>query len=284
MASKNFEFESKSIFIIRETLKRFKNPAILWSIGKDSTTLLWLCKKAFFGTIPFKVLHIDTGHKFKEIYEFRDKLAKEWGFDLIIAKNNNAINKGINHKSGTFICCNELKTNALKQAIKKHNIDALLLGIRRDEHGIRDKERYFSPRDKHFRWNILKKKKKAEGDSDLVSMQDAEFSGWDLFATDFGKDIDHVRVHPILHWTELDIWEYIKAENIPTISLYFAKDGKRYRSIGCECCCNPVKSNASDIDSVIEELKTTQVKERDGRAQNKEDGDVMQKLRTLGYM
>ncbi len=272
------ELESKSIFIIRETLNKFKNPALLWSIGKDSTTLLWLVKRAFFGEVPMPVLHIDTGYKFKEIYEFRDKYAKEWGLNLMVAKNEetNATPKE------KFKCCNERKTEALKQAVKKYKIDALLLGIRRDEHGIRNKERYFSPRDKQFRWNYAKKKK--GGDSGLESLQDTELSGWNLFATDFGEDTDHVRVHPILHWNELEIWEYVKKENIPMVDLYFAKKGKRFRSIGCECCCNPVKSNADDINKIVKELKTTKVAERSGRAQDKEEEYMMQKLRSLGYM
>lgn len=277
------ELESKSIYIIREVHKRFKNPALLWSIGKDSTTLLWLCKQAFFGKIPFPVIHIDTGFKFKEIYEFREKYAKEWNLNLIIARNNKA--EGITPDKGKFECCNARKTEALKQIVKQHKIDALIVGIRRDEHGIRDKERYFSPRDKQFKWNYVKKKEKQnQGDSPFISMQDAEFDAWNIFATDFGQDTDHVRVHPILHWTELEIWKYVKEENIPMVNLYFAKNGKRYRSIGCKCCCKPVDSNADDIDKIIQELKTTNVKERSGRDQDKEDDYNMQKLRSLGYM
>ena len=135
------ELEAKSIYIIREAYKKFKNMAMLWSIGKDSTALLWLCRKAFFGKIPFKVIHIDTGYKFKEIYEFRDRMAKEWGLNLIVIKNKDADDRGILPEKGKFECCNARKTEALKKAVKENKFDALLLGIRRDEHGIRNKER-----------------------------------------------------------------------------------------------------------------------------------------------
>jgi len=277
------DLENKSIFIIREALKKFKNPALLWSIGKDSTVLLWLCKKAFYGEIPFQVIHIDTGFKFKEIYKFRDKLAKEWNLKLIIAQNKDAIKHNITPEKGKFECCNARKTDALKQIVEKKNIDALIVGIRRDEHGIRDKERYFSPRKKDFKWNVLEKNS-GEGDSPFKSLQDVEFDGWSIFATDFGYETNHVRIHPLLHWSEKDIWEYIKQENIPTISLYFSNKGKRYRSIGCECCCKPIDSDSKTVDEVIKELKITKTSERDGRDQDKEDDYNMQKLRSLGYM
>ena len=276
------ELESKSIYIIREVHKRFKNPALLWSIGKDSTTMVWLCKQAFFGKIPFPVIHIDTGYKFKEIYEFREKYAKKLGLNLIVAKNQEAMDKGITPDNGKFECCNARKTEALKKLVKKMKIDALIVGIRRDEHGIRNKERYFSPRDEQFKWHYAKEK--AGGDSGMESEQDAEFDGWNIFSTDFGDEANHVRIHPLLHWTELDIWEHIKEENIPVVDLYFAKNGKRYRSIGCECCCKPVDSNADDIDKIIEELKITKIAERSGRDQDKEDEYNMEKLRSLGYM
>ncbi|MFW9882254.1 MAG: sulfate adenylyltransferase subunit CysD [Candidatus Thorarchaeota archaeon] len=279
------KLESKSIYILREAYKRFKNPAILWSGGKDSTTLLWLCKKAFYEKIPFKVIHIDTGYKFKEIYEFIEKYSKEWNLNLITAKNKAAIKKGITPKKNKFECCNARKTEALKQAVKKYKIDALIVGIRRDEHGIRDKERYFSPRDKQFRWNIVKEKgKQSKGDSNFTALQDSELSGWNIFATDFGSKTNHVRIHPLLHWTEKEIWRYIKQEKIPVIDLYFAKNGKRFRSIGCECCCKPIVSDAKNINKIIKELNKTKISERAGRTQDKEDEYNMQKLRSLGYM
>jgi sulfate adenylyltransferase subunit 2 len=261
------KLENQSIYIIREAYSQFRDVVMLWSIGKDSTCLMWLVRKAFFGKVPFPVLHIDTSFKFKEIYEFRDKYAKEWGLDLLVARNEKAIAAGVCPSSGKFDCCNLLKTVALKDAIAEHGFKALLLGIRRDEHGIRAKERVFSPRDEDFEWDYKN--------------QPPEL--WDQYKTKTAAD-EHVRVHPLLGWREIDIWEYIKRENIPIPSLYFAKEGKRLRSIGCECCCGPVVSEADTIDKIIEELKTSKISERSGRAQDKEDDYMMQKLRSLGYM
>ena len=261
------KLESQSIFIIREAYNQFKKVAALWSIGKDSTTLVHLIRKSFYGKVPFPVLHLDTGFKFKEIYQFRDKYTKEWNLNLIVHQNKEAIKRGVSPKGEKLECCTELKTNALKQAIDKYKFKALYLGIRRDEHGIRAKERIFSPRDEDFEWNYKE--------------QPPEL--WDQYKTK-AKDEEHLRIHPLLGWRELDVWEYIKKENLPVVNLYFAKDGKRYRSIGCETCCEPVKSIADSIDKIIEELKTSKVSERSGRAQDKEDAYTMQKLRSLGYM
>lgn len=280
-----YALESKSIYIIREVKSRFKNPALLWSAGKDSTALLWLCRQAFFGKIPFKVIHIDTGYEFKEIYDLRGEYAKKLGIKLIIAKNDDADKKGITPSIGKVECCNARKTDALKKALKEHKIDAVLVGIRRDENGIRDKERYFSPRDKEFKWSYAKERNvKSEGDSPFISMQDAEFDGWNIFATDFGIKNSHVRIHPLLHWTEKEVWRYILKEDIALPSLYFAKNKKRYRSIGCKCCCRPIDSDADSVLKIIEELKTTKVLERSQRDQDKESEYNMQKLRSLGYM
>jgi sulfate adenylyltransferase subunit 2 len=262
------QLESKSIFVIREAYYRFKNMALLWSIGKDSTTLLWLCRKAFFGKIPFPVMHIDTTFKFPEMYEFRDRYAKEWDLNLIVEKNEEAIAKGINYDDhDAFTCCHELKTVGLQKAILKHKYEGLLVGIRRDEHNIRAKERYFSPRDIKFEWDYKN--------------QSAEL--WDHYRSDVSEG-RHMRVHPLLHWTELDIWEYLKRENVPISELYFARDGKRYRSLGCMPITTSTESEADTIDKIIEELKTTDVAERSGRSQDKERAYMMQKLRSLGYM
>ena len=260
------ELESQSIYIIREAYYHYKKLAILWSIGKDSTTMVWLCRKAFFGKIPFPALHIDTGYKFPEMYEFRDEYAKIWNMDLVIARNEEAIAGGMNCEK-KLVCCTALKTEGLKQAIATHGFEALILGIRRDEHGIRSKERYFSPRDEKFKWNY----------------QDQPPELWDQYKNQV-EEKTHIRVHPLLHWTEVDIWKYIKREQIPITDLYFAKDGKRYRSIGCVPCCNPVPSDAATIDDMIYELEHTTTSERAGRAQDKEDTYTMQKLRALGYM
>ncbi len=259
--------ESQSIYIIREAYKQFKNIAVLWSIGKDSTTLMWLVRKAFYGKVPFPALHIDTSYKFKEIYEFRDKMAKEWNIKLVVSRNQEALNNGVNPALDKLTCCGELKTEALKQAIQKYGFKALLLGIRRDEHGIRAKERYFSPRNKYFQWDY----------------KDQPPELWDHFKNK-QRGEEHIRVHPLLHWTELDIWNYIRRERIPIVELYFAKNGRRYRSIGCETCCEPISSEADTLEKIIEELKTTKISERSGRAQDKEQAYMMQKLRALGYM
>jgi len=260
--------ESKSIYIIREAYYRFRNIAMLWSVGKDSTTLLWLIRKAFFGKIPFPIIHIDTSYKFPEMYQFRDRLSREWGFELIVGRNEEKLAEGMGPGKGMKLeCCTELKTNALKQVIKKYGFKAIFLGIRRDEHGIRAKERYFSPRDEQFQWNY--------------ENQPAEI--WDQYKS-FLYEEEHYRVHPILHFTELDIWQYVKREGLPIVDLYLSKDGKRYRSIGCVPCCSPIESNAATIDDIIEEIRTSKQSERAGRAQDKENIYTMQKLRALGYM
>jgi len=261
------ELESKSIYIVREAYKQFGKIAMLWSIGKDSTALLWICRKAFFGKIPFPIIHIDTTFKFKEIYEFRDRYAKKWGLNLIIAKNEEALRQGISPEKEKFECCTKLKTEALKLAIKEYGFRALLLAIRRDEHGIRAKERYFSPRDIDFKWDYRN--------------QPPEL--WDQYKSKSAQG-EHFRIHPMLHWIELDIWRYIQREKIPVVKLYLAKNGKRYRSIGCEPCCQPVASHADNIERIVEELKTTKIAERSGRAQDKERAYMMEKLRSLGYM
>jgi sulfate adenylyltransferase subunit 2 len=231
--------------------------------------LVRLALKAFHpGLPPFPLMHVDTGYKFPEMYEFRDRLAKEWGFDLIVGRNEEKLAEGMGPDKGMKLeCCNELKTNALKQVIAKHGFQAIFLGIRRDEHGIRAKERYFSPRNDQFQWNY--------------ENQPAEI--WDQYKS-FLNEEEHYRIHPILHFTELDIWQYIKRENLPITDLYLSKEGKRYRSIGCVPCCSPVPSSVETIDQMIEEVRTSKVSERAGRAQDKENIYTMQKLRALGYM
>ncbi|MFC1979898.1 phosphoadenosine phosphosulfate reductase family protein [Chloroflexota bacterium] len=140
--------ENQTIYILREAYAEFKRVAVLWSTGKDSTVMLWLCRKAFFNKIPFPVIHIDTGYKFSQMYQFRDKIVEDWGLDLMIARNGEALKEGIDPKNGKLECCSRLKTEALKQCLAEYGFDALILAIRRDEHGIRAKERYFSPRER----------------------------------------------------------------------------------------------------------------------------------------
>lgn len=261
------QLESKSIYIIREAFKQYRKVGMLWSIGKDSTTLLWLVKKSFFGKVPFPVIYIDTGKHFKEMYDFRDECVEKWNLNLIVSSNAEEADKqGIGPKA-KIECCNVRKTIALKNTIAEHGFEALLLGIRRDEHGIRAKERVFSPRDRDFKWDY----------------KDQAPELWDQFKSQKESE-QHLRIHPLLHWTEIDIWEYIRREDLPVNPLYFAKDGKRYRSLGCMPCTLPVDSKAADIDAIIQEVKESRISERSGRAQDKEAADAMQQLRALGYM
>lgn len=255
------ELEGKSVYIIREAKLKFQNIGALWSMGKDSTTMLELARKAFMGKVPFPVIHIDNGIDFPETYEFRKRLADQWGLELIVVKSE------IKSELSGFSCCGENKTRALQGVMKEYGFKALIVSIRRDEHGIRAKERYFSPRDKDFKWDY--------------ASQPAEF--WDNYTSKLDNK-GHIRIHPLLDWNELDVWRYIQAENIPVNPLYFSTNGYRYRSLGCTHCTVPVRSDASDVEKIIEELRTTSTEEREGRQQDKEKEYVMQKLRSLGYM
>ena len=261
------KLENQSIFILREAQKKFKKLAMLWSIGKDSNVLLWLARKAFFGHVPIPLVHIDTSFKMPEMIAFRDRYAKEWGVNLIVGQNKKALEEGMNYTKTRMVCCSALKTAGLQQIMEQYDYKGLILGIRRDEESTRAKERYFSPRDKNFEWDF----------------KDQPPELWDQFKTNFDENT-HIRIHPLLHWTEVNVWEYIKRENIPVVDLYFSKNGKRYRSLGCAPCTFPVESNASNIDEIITELKTNKTSERAGRAQDQEDTYAMQKLRAKGYM
>lgn len=265
------ELESRSVFIIREAFEKFDNLGMLWSMGKDSSVLLWLVRKAFFGYVPFPVLHVDTHYKIPEMIAFRDHLARLWNLDLRIGENLEALAANQTYPGGQRTrveCCSALKKDALHDLIQEHGLEAIFLGIRRDEEGTRAKERYFSPRNKNFQWDFKD--------------QPPEF--WDQFKTDFAPGT-HLRVHPLLHWTEVNIWEYIDREKIPTVSLYFAdEEGRRYRSLGCAPCTFPVKSEARTVPEIITELETTRVAERSTRAQDQESEGAFEKLRTSGYM
>ena len=279
------ELVKKSEYIIREAKAQFKNPAMLWSTGKDSTTLLSLVRGAFFGEVPWPVIHIDTGKKFPEIYQFRDRIAMEWNLNLVVARNEEWIDKVGPEKTSRFECCTKLKTEALKQLIAREGYGAILVSIRRDEHGIRGKERYMSPRDKNFRWRVYRERRgDKQSDSGLEALQDVEFSGWGIYVSDFGPEVSHVRVHPLLHWTEEDVWRYVLRENLPVNPLYFSKNGKRYRSLGCMPCTQPFESKASTVEEIYLEVKATRGMERSGRAQDKEEAYAMERLRSLGYM
>ena len=288
------KLEAKSIHIIREAYSEFNNLAMLWSVGKDSTVLLHLARKAFFGHVPFPLVHIDTHYKIPEMIEHRDKLAIEWKLDMVYGENRKALDDKFTFPDGNATrieCCQALKSEALKHTLsgewpryrmnhKKGQYEpdpnhepytGIIVGVRSDEEGSRSKERYFSPRDKNNDWDI--------------GEQPPEF--WNQFKTDFAPGT-HVRIHPLLDWTELNIWEYIERENIPMVSLYFNQgSGKRYRSLGCETCTSPVESEARNVHEIIDELKTGKFKniaERSGRAQDSEDGGGLETLRKDGYM
>ncbi|MCW2276798.1 sulfate adenylyltransferase subunit CysD [Heliophilum fasciatum] len=261
------KLESESIFIIREAYQKYKKIAMLWSIGKDSTVLLHLARKAFYGHCPIPLVHIDTTYKIPEMIAYRDKIAQEWNLKLVVGSNDQALQNGMGPDKGRLTCCNALKTEGLQQVMAQYEFQGLLMGIRRDEEGSRGKERYFSPRNADFEWNYKE--------------QPPEL--WNQFQTEFPEGT-HVRVHPLLHWTELNVWQYILRENIPIIDLYFAKNGRRYRSLGCAPCTTPITSEAITIEEIIEELKNTNVTERSGRAQDQVDAYAMQKLRVRGYM
>ena len=222
----------KTVFILREVQARFKKPAILWSGGKDSTCTIHMAKfQAFNGELDWPVVHIDTGRKFPQMYEFRDRLAKEWNLNLVIAKSESTKDPANNIE-----CCFERKTLALKNLFQKEHYDAIVVSIRWDEHAIRGKERFFSPRDHEWHWNVLREKNAEEikeGDAPVVSTTDAELAGWNIYATDFGEECSHVRVHPILHWTEVEMWAYTQKEKVPFNPLYLSNGKTRYRSLGC---------------------------------------------------
>ncbi len=262
--------ENESIYILREAYRKFKRLGMLWSIGKDSSVMLWLLRKAFFGHIPIPCVHVDTSYKIPEMIAFRDRLAREWGFELIVGKNESALTEGLTFPNGKVTrveCCGLLKKDALQAIIQKQNYQAVIVGIRRDEEGTRAKERYFSPRDHNFEWNF----------------KDQPPELWDQFKTDFDPGT-HIRVHPLLHWTELNVWEYIEREGIPIVDLYFSRNGLRYRSLGCAPCTRPVPSTASSVPEIIAELRKTKVSERSTRAQDQESEDAFERLRASGYM
>jgi len=288
------QLEAKSVYILREAYREFKQLAMLWSIGKDSTVLLWLARKAFFGHVPIPLVHIDTNFKISEMIAYRDRLAKEWKLNIIYGQNSAALEEKETFPDGKvdrLTCCKNLKSEALKHTISgywpRYRYDhqlgryiqeenaqgytGVIAGVRADEEGSRSKERYFSPRDKENDWDI--------GD------QPPEL--WNQFKTDFAPGT-HVRIHPLLDWTELNIWEYIERENIPVISLYFDRgEGKRYRSLGCAPCTGPVESTAKTVGEIIDELRSgkfSNIAERSGRAQDKEDGGGLEELRRAGYM
>ncbi|HSV84970.1 MAG TPA: sulfate adenylyltransferase subunit CysD [Levilinea sp.] len=287
------ELEHTSLYILREAYANFKSLGMLWSMGKDSTVLLWLTRKAFFGHVPFPLIHIDTHFEIPEMIAYRDRLVSEWRLPMVIGSNDEALQSKNTFPDGAvdcIECCRLLKTDALTNTLNgkgrrlRYNhstqryepepnpepFSGVIVGGRADEEGSRSKERYFSPRDKHNEWNIAE--------------QPPEF--WNQFKTDFAPGTN-VRIHPLLDWTETNIWEYIDHENIPTVGLYYNHgNGKRYRSLGCYPCTLPVESSARDVTEIIAELKQgkfANIAERSGRAQDIAEGGL-ESLRKEGYM
>ncbi len=288
------ELENISIHILREAYANFKSLGMLWSMGKDSTVMLWLVRKAFFGHVPFPLIHIDTKFKIPEMIAYRDRLVREQHLPMIVGINEAAIAAKNTYPDGALSrleCCQVLKTKALTDAIngvgmryrfnhalgiyeREQNpspFQGIIAGARADEEGSRSKERYFSTRDERNEWD--------------VADQPPEF--WNQFKTDVAPGAN-VRIHPLLDWTELNVWEYIQRESIPTVSLYYNQgDGKRYRSLGCYPCTFPVESEARTPAEIVEELRSgkfSRVAERSGRAQDAEDGGGLETLRREGYM
>lgn len=257
--------ESQSVYIIREAFNRIPRLAMLWSLGKDSNVMVWLARKAFFGRVPFPVLHVDTARKFPEMYAFRDRYAAAWGLELVIGACPPLSEMDPDLPPAARAAAR--KTAGLKRLIEQNGYGGIFAGIRRDEEATRAKERVFSPRGEGSRWDFRN--------------QPPEF--WDQFMTELPPGA-HLRIHPLLDWTELDVWRYIRRERIPVVDLYFAKAGKRYRSLGDRDITHPIASNAATIDEIIAELEETHVAERSGRAMDHEAEDSFERLRADGYM
>ena len=265
------ELEAKTIYILREAYNKVDSLAMLWSIGKDSTAMLWMVRKAFFGRVPFPLALLDTGMELPEVYAFRDKYIEEWNLECIshMCPPEEDMDQTLPPNTRAAM----RKTEGLKTLLEAHKFKGIIAGIRRDEQGLRAKERVFSPRSFDGEWDFKD--------------QPPEF--WDQYKTDFPEGT-HLRIHPILHWTELDIWRYIQREGIPSCDLYFARKDKktgkmmRYRSLGEKNITFPVESSARTIEEIIAELETTSVSERAGRTMDKETEDSFEKLRKAGYM
>jgi len=259
------ELEAQSIGILREAYFRVTPLCMLWSMGKDSTALLWLVRKAFFGNVPFPCVLLDTEMELPEVYAFRDEIARDWKLDY-----QNEIcppESSIDATMPPATRAAARKTAGLRMLIEREKYRGIIVGIRRDEQATRAKERVFSPRSPEGGWD--------------VKHQPTEL--WDVYHTDVA-DRHHLRIHPLLHWTETDVWRYTQREEIPIVPLYLAKNGMRYRSLGEKNITVPVPSNAATISEIIAELETTKAPERAGRVMDNETEDAFERLRTGGYM
>jgi len=257
--------EAETIFIIREAYRRIRPLGMLWSIGKDSTALLWMVRKAFLGSIPFPVALLDTGMEYAEVYAFRDRIIREW--DLAYINAPCPAEDSVDQTLPPAGRAAARKTEGLKQLLAREGWKGVLLGIRRDEEATRAKDRIFSPRAGDGTWNFKD--------------QPPEF--WRYFETD-ATEGGHLRIHPLLGWTEIDVWQYTKAQGIPFCSLYLSRGGTRFRSLGERNITLPIPSTAASIDEILEELGATKISERAGRTMDHESENAFERLRAGGYM
>jgi sulfate adenylyltransferase subunit 2 len=290
------QLEAESIHILREVASEFERPVMLYSIGKDSSVMLRLAQKAFYpGSIPFPLMHIDTGFKFKEMLEFRDATAREVGTELLVWRNESAIAAGTNPiVLDTKRCCGLLKTQALLDGLRHYNFDAAFGGARRDEEKSRAKERIYSFRDHAGQWDPKNQRPEL----------------WNLYNARIHRG-ETIRVFPLSNWTEMDVWQYIHEEKIPVVDLYFAKERPMYvrgdallpieqdfvawpgekpqmvkcrlRSLGCSPCTGAIRSNAETIPDIIAELISFRSSERANRAIDHDQDGSMEIKKREGY-
>lgn len=288
--------EAESIHIFREVAAEFQKPVMLYSIGKDSSVMLRLAQKAFFpGKIPFPLLHVDTGYKFREMIAFRDEMARELDLDLRVHRNEEALANGANPVAlGTQRCCGLLKTQSLLDGLREGGFDAAFGGARRDEEKSRAKERIFSFRDKAGQWDPKNQRPEV----------------WNLYNARISPG-ESIRVFPLSNWTELDIWHYILLENIPIVPLYFAKEREmivrgdslipteqtfvqslpgevqmvksRLRSLGCSPCTGAIRSDADTLPKIIAELVSFRSSERANRVIDHDTDGSMEIKKREGY-
>jgi sulfate adenylyltransferase subunit 2 len=289
--------EAESIEIIREVVAEFRNPVMLYSIGKDSSVMLHLAVKAFYpAPLPFPLMHVDTTWKFREMIQFRDETAKRLGLNLIVYINQKGIEAGVNpFASGSQVHTHVMKTEGLKQALDKYQFDAAFGGARRDEEKSRAKERIFSFRSKSHTWDPRNQRPEL----------------WNLFNTRIRQG-ESIRVFPLSNWTELDVWTYVQLENIPVVPLYFSKERPvversgtlimvdddrmplepgekpkmrrvRFRTLGCYPLTGAIESEANTLDDIVAEMQTARVSERQGRLIDTDESASMEKKKREGY-
>ncbi|MBP5672997.1 MAG: sulfate adenylyltransferase subunit CysD [Lentisphaeria bacterium] len=291
------QLEAESIYIIREVAAEFQNPVMLYSIGKDSSVMLRLAQKAFYpGKIPFPLMHVDTRWKFHEMIEFRDRMAKELGFQLLVWTNPDGIAQNINPIThGSEKHTQIMKTEALKQALNHYGFDAAFGGARRDEEKSRAKERIYSFRNKFHQWDPKNQRPEL----------------WNIYNSKINQG-ESIRVFPLSNWTELDIWLYIKRENIPIVPLYFAKERPvversgnlimvdddrlplnpgekpmmkkvRFRTLGCYPLTGAIESDADTLDKIVQEMLLAKNSERQGRVIDYDGASSMEEKKKDGY-